>query len=558
MLYGEVYADRIDPDCGDQPGMDDCHPGRWITPAIMSIYLLVANILLINLLIAVFNNIFNEVNAVAHQVWMFQRFTVVMEYEQKPVLPPPLIALSHIILLGRYVLRYITQGEMRSAETYDNGLKLFLEAEDMERLYDFEEDCVEGYFREQELKLQMSPDERVKVVAERTEMIAQRLEDQDKKQQTINASLQTVEFNMRKVEEQTDQILACLGVIHRFMATHTSNDGFSSLDIEMRSRRVSERSEVVSDTESHTHFPGLLRQRRLLRSTTDATILHSPLIIDESLKQSRENLSRNDSSSSGEEIATTGPDDKKTESGGSKDIPEVEINKKREVERDTSSDVPMSEMRQDSSERPTRQSSRTRSESDDAMLLAPPTLQRAVKWAEPRDSVIPSGSHANPRSLLLAMRAATNYTSITDELEINCGLLSPVRTPPTSPPPGRSEIINPAMARLIENEHLRDAEECDYQQMEEIIQRRYMKSIDDDSDNDEVQNYFVANEGRVLRRIPAIDTDSRRPPPTISVTREIEQTLSRPPAIREGTDPTDNKNDVANGPGPAPASETMC
>lgn len=34
----------------------------------MSMYLLIANILLINLLIAVFNNIFIEVNAVSHQV----------------------------------------------------------------------------------------------------------------------------------------------------------------------------------------------------------------------------------------------------------------------------------------------------------------------------------------------------------------------------------------------------------------------------------------------------------------------------------------------------------
>lgn len=192
MLYGEVYADNIDPDCGDEPGMIPCLPGRWITPAVMSIYLLIANILLINLLIAVFNNIFNEVNAVAHQVWMFQRFTVVMEYEQKPVLPPPLIVVCHIYLVVKYLLRYITQGKASSGETYDNGLKLFLEADDMERLYDFEEDCVEGYFREQELKLQMSTEERVKITTERVENMHSKIEDIDKKENTQNASLQVI------------------------------------------------------------------------------------------------------------------------------------------------------------------------------------------------------------------------------------------------------------------------------------------------------------------------------------------------------------------------------
>uniref|UniRef100_A0A0P4WG93 TRPM SLOG domain-containing protein n=1 Tax=Scylla olivacea TaxID=85551 RepID=A0A0P4WG93_SCYOL len=75
MLYGEVFAGDIDPDCGGE-GQIPCHPGRWLTPTVMSMYLLVANILLINLLIAVFNNIFQEVNAISHQVWMFQRFQV--------------------------------------------------------------------------------------------------------------------------------------------------------------------------------------------------------------------------------------------------------------------------------------------------------------------------------------------------------------------------------------------------------------------------------------------------------------------------------------------------
>lgn len=76
---------------------------------------------------------------------MFQRFTVVMAYEQKPVLPPPLIVLSHAYLL----LKWLKRKARGVREAYDNGLKLFLEKDDMDRLYDFEEECVEGYFREQ-------------------------------------------------------------------------------------------------------------------------------------------------------------------------------------------------------------------------------------------------------------------------------------------------------------------------------------------------------------------------------------------------------------------------
>ncbi|XP_034192341.2 transient receptor potential cation channel, subfamily M isoform X1 [Osmia lignaria lignaria] len=617
MLYGEVYADNIDPDCGDEPGMIPCLPGRWITPAVMSIYLLVANILLINLLIAVFNNIFNEVNAVAHQVWMFQRFTVVMEYEQKPVLPPPLIVVCHIYLLVKYLLRYVTQGKTSTGETYDNGLKLFLEADDMERLYDFEEDCVEGYFREQELKLQMSTEERIKVTTERVENMHQKIEDIDKKENTQNASLQAVEFRIRKLEELNEQTLAHLGVIHRFMATHMPNiEGLSGLDVEGRQRRISERSEVLSETDSHTQLPSIAAKRkRLVRSLTDGTFLSLGQQLDDDMLKhsetvtSRENLSRNDSSVSGD--GHTVQDDLKTTTSQETEVSRGDVEgdtlKKesqsdskeasrelsgeassrelstdpsrqtsRELSRDTSKDAtskepsreasseaPTSEpFRQDSSERPTRQSSRTRSESDDVMIL-PSGVARGVTWAEPRVAVIPSVSSTSStqRSILLAMRA--EYTSITDELESYCGLLSPPRTPPISPPPSRarnlSEMSNPEMAWQIENEHLRDAEECDYQQMEDLIQRRYIGDDEESlqgQDDASASPFFISNEHRhQLRRASAIDEESRRPPPTISVTREIEQTLSRPP-IREseGSDPNDKNLSTV----PAPASETMC
>ncbi|KMQ88634.1 transient receptor potential cation channel [Lasius niger] len=605
MLYGEVYADNIDPDCGDEPGMIQCLPGRWITPAAMSVYLLVANILLINLLIAVFNNIFNEVNAIAHQVWMFQRFTVVMEYEQKPVLPPPLIVVCHIYLLLRYFLRHITQGKSGTGETCDNGLKLFLEADDMERLYDFEEDCVEGYFREQELKLQMSTEERVKVTTERVENMHQKIEDIDKKESTQNASLQTVEFRIRKLEELSQQTLAHLGVIHRFMATYMPNEGLSGLEAldSVRQRRISERSEAFSETDSHTQLPTSARRKKLLRSFTDATFLNvGQLTEDDKISEivtSRDNLSRHDSSTS-----INAHDDIKTtislETEGSKNVLEGEaaskkevlyergtsLNTSREVSREVSvettskeqskevsretskeasSENPPSDIRQDSAERmfrqdstersTHRQNSKTRSESDDIMLLPPSGIQRGVTWAEPRVAVIPSSAQ---RSILLTMRA--EYTSITDELESYCGLLSPPRTPPISPPPSRiSEMSNPEMAWQIENEHLRNAEECDYQQMEDLIQRRYCANDDGPSNahvDEAVVCFFnVSNEHRQLHRASAIEEDPRRPPPTISVTREIEQTLARP-TIRdsEAADPNGkNLNTV-----PAPASETMC
>lgn len=424
-----------------------------------------------------------------------------------------------------------------------------------------------------------------------------------------------MEFRIRKLEELTEQTLAHLGVIHRFMATHMPNmETLSSLDVEVRQRRVSERSEVFSETDSHTQLPSIaVRRKRLVRSLTDGTFLGvGPPLDDDALKHSeaiasRENLSRNGSSESGDgqnvqdDVKTTtshetevskgdgeGETIKKESQSDSRELeteqsrdpssrePSTDPSRQtsRELSRDTSreatskepsreasSEAPASEpARQDSTERPMRQNSRTRSESDDAH---PSGTARGVTWAEPRVAVIPSvsSSSSTQRSILLAMRA--DYTSITDELESYCGLLSPPRTPPISPPPSRvrhhSEMSHAEMAWQIENEHLRDAEDCDYQQMEDLIQRRYIGGDDEalhTSDEASAGPFFISNEHRhQLRRASAIDEDSRRPPPTISVTREIEQTLSRPP-IRDSENPDPNDKNMSTV--PAPASETMC
>lgn len=51
MWYGEVYASEVD-NCREH-GID-CVIGSWLSPVALTIYLLITNILLINLLIAIF------------------------------------------------------------------------------------------------------------------------------------------------------------------------------------------------------------------------------------------------------------------------------------------------------------------------------------------------------------------------------------------------------------------------------------------------------------------------------------------------------------------------
>uniref|UniRef100_A0A669CAS4 Transient receptor potential cation channel, subfamily M, member 2 n=1 Tax=Oreochromis niloticus TaxID=8128 RepID=A0A669CAS4_ORENI len=74
---------------------------EWLTIIMLCVYLLFANILLLNLLIAIFNFTFEEVQDNTDKIWKFQRYELIKEYHSRPAAPPPFIILSHIYLFIR-------------------------------------------------------------------------------------------------------------------------------------------------------------------------------------------------------------------------------------------------------------------------------------------------------------------------------------------------------------------------------------------------------------------------------------------------------------------------
>ncbi|KAA0724289.1 Transient receptor potential cation channel subfamily M member 1 [Triplophysa tibetana] len=216
MIYGEVFADSIDPPCGDNLYDEDgkklppCIPGAWLTPAIMACYLLVANILLVNLLIAVFNNTFFEVKSISNQVWKFQRYQLIMTFHDRPVLPPPLIIFSHLYILLRRLCCRCAKKKEGELDEKDKGLKLILTNEELKMLYEFEEQCVEEYFREKEDEQMSSNDERIRVTNERVENMSMRLEEVNERENTMKASLQTVDLRLSQLEDINGRMVNAL------------------------------------------------------------------------------------------------------------------------------------------------------------------------------------------------------------------------------------------------------------------------------------------------------------------------------------------------------------
>ncbi|XP_057664763.1 transient receptor potential cation channel trpm isoform X35 [Diorhabda carinulata] len=422
MLYGEVFADEIDPPCG---GEDEeiCVPGRWISPVIMSMYLLVANILLINLLIAVFNNIFNEVNAIAHQVWMFQRFTVVMEYEQKPLLPPPFIIFSHLYLVLKYLKRKLEGIE----ESYDNGLKLFLDKDEMERLYDFEEDCVEGYFAEQENKLQQSTEERIKITTERIEHLTQKVEDIVSKENLQTTVLQNLDVRTRRYTEQIQDLIDDVDAVKQSIEQNQTD--YPVRLSSSRQRTISEQSELSEDNTIVGQTVQSNRKKMVVRSLTE--VRPDAYIFD-----------------NGQHIEYRYADE--------------------DEETEQLDNISVAGSVQQQQQQPNLLRQRTRS-----------TESKESSESDKKNDEILIDDVARFNSEILKARATQKRRDSTGTIRRGSESGTVIGTRKRNP----SEMSNPEIALNLEKEHLRSAEESDYMVMENLIQRRYSEEdeeIDDD------------------------------------------------------------------------------
>ena len=83
------------------------------TPVALSIYvfyLLILNILLVNILIAIFTNTFSSIEAESDKIWRYQKYNLIYEYFHKPIFFPPFTLLYYLYLATIKLCFYILRG----------------------------------------------------------------------------------------------------------------------------------------------------------------------------------------------------------------------------------------------------------------------------------------------------------------------------------------------------------------------------------------------------------------------------------------------------------------
>ncbi|KAF8569225.1 hypothetical protein P879_02586 [Paragonimus westermani] len=112
-LYGELnleYSFAIDSSCTGVPDGVVCPTYNFVAPLLLAFYLLLAGILLINLLIAMFSNVFQQVEYNSIVLWKFSMYALVVEYNKRSVMPVPLSAFQAIVELFQYMIALCKRG----------------------------------------------------------------------------------------------------------------------------------------------------------------------------------------------------------------------------------------------------------------------------------------------------------------------------------------------------------------------------------------------------------------------------------------------------------------
>ncbi|KAE8299410.1 hypothetical protein D5F01_LYC01805 [Larimichthys crocea] len=154
--------------------------------------LLFANILLLNLLIAIFNFTFQEVQDNTDRIWKFQRYELIKEYHSRPTAPPPFIILSHFYL-------FVKKMVLCRPSVASKKFKIKLPVNEEEELLSWEALMKDRYLLSTQQEQSQSMERRIMDTANKVTTINDRLEREEE------TSSDPVVKRLARLEEQVAQ-----------------------------------------------------------------------------------------------------------------------------------------------------------------------------------------------------------------------------------------------------------------------------------------------------------------------------------------------------------------
>ncbi|KAK6995422.1 transient receptor potential cation channel subfamily M member 2, partial [Biomphalaria glabrata] len=93
-LFSDDTSNNSDTANSSMRGVRPTEDGKYSIPILLAVYVLFVQILMFNLLIALFNNAISENETKGRMIWSHQKFLLTMQYSKTKILLPPFIILS--------------------------------------------------------------------------------------------------------------------------------------------------------------------------------------------------------------------------------------------------------------------------------------------------------------------------------------------------------------------------------------------------------------------------------------------------------------------------------
>nr|XP_027237709.1 transient receptor potential cation channel trpm-like [Penaeus vannamei] len=193
QMYGELLLDELKGDnvetCYQQSCIvpescatqgQDCIPDcvcenakeyTWAVNLMLFIYLIIGNIMLLNLLIAIFTYVFDEVQENSMEIWKFEMYRLIREYDSKPALVPPFVVLEYVWRILKAVWKVTCRRKKENLEDY---MKYTLTS-----LKIFEKECIQTFLARVTAAEEGKLGNRVKKISEKIDKVSKYIEQRE-------------------------------------------------------------------------------------------------------------------------------------------------------------------------------------------------------------------------------------------------------------------------------------------------------------------------------------------------------------------------------------------
>ncbi|XP_033107562.1 transient receptor potential cation channel subfamily M member 7-like [Anneissia japonica] len=219
QIYGELFLESTY--CGGEDE-DPCVTGSAIPPLMTAVYLLIANILLLNMLIAIFNNTFTEYQENAEVIWKFERHRLVTEYMKRPVLVPPFMIFAHMWRL----FKWTEQKRKKIVPKIFNKEEEEEVADESITLLDrWEEEMIKVYVNKETIRKEQSVEHVIGELSERMLTISVRLGEMDRRLQQLDEIDTKLDSQIRDTNADENNISEHMNALEIKMDTLLEESG---------------------------------------------------------------------------------------------------------------------------------------------------------------------------------------------------------------------------------------------------------------------------------------------------------------------------------------------